>query len=283
MSNTDISKLNKKQQEDDSINHIGLTQKEVTIEIESRMSLQGSDDYNKLKKIYKSMVDTREEMNANREELKEVFPKELEKLEETQNKVEQDFRFSLLYFNPSNDEEQIFVDMVMLKIMRESDGNVDNYGIPKSVIDTDEKDIDRLIKLEVDKKLDELFTDKEIVKEMREKNIPQEKIDEFRKQLRQEGIGAFTKIILQVLGGKFQNPIRKLGSLFTGAIKRSTKFKRKGSSDKTKQLYIKIQKQAQHLQSLDRYKMTHIIKKLADEHNKSESYIKDIIYKDLSK
>ena len=307
MSKIDISKLNKEQlkalgksideyeipqevydealeqEVDDFIDHFGLTQKEVSREIESRMSQQGSDDYNKLKKLYKRMVDTREEMNANRKELKEAYPKELEKLEETQNKIEADFRTNLLYFNPSNDEEQIFVDMVMLKIMRDSDGKVDDYGIPKSVMDTDEKEIEGLIKVEVDKKLDEIFKDKIVLQEMKDKNISQEQIDEFRKQLQEVGIGALTKIMLQEIGSKFQNPIRKLGSLFTGAIKRSTKFKSKGSSDKTKERNAKIRTQADKLIALGRYKVTHIIEKIAKEHKLSNTYVRDIIYKDTTK
>ena len=307
MSKIDISKLDKKQlktlgksiddyeipQEvydeardediDELIDSLGYTTKQISDEIDTQMATQGSEDYEKLKSIYHNIQDINKQIDELRDKASKSHPKELKKLEGLQNQIESDLRTQLLYFKPSNEDEQMFLDMVMLKIVNEAKGQRDDYGIPKGVLKKDEDMIVRITKKAVNEKLDEIFADKEVVKEMREKNIPQEKIDEFRKQLMDTGVGAITKMMLQVVGEKFQKPIRRLSNLFGGLVLRSPKFKKKGSSDETKQFYIKVQKQAQHLQSLDRYKMTHIIKKLADEHNKSEAYIKDIIYKDLSK
>tara|TARA_Y100001963_G_scaffold81814_1_gene113482 strand:- start:309 stop:1232 length:924 start_codon:yes stop_codon:yes gene_type:complete len=273
----------KEEEVDDFINALGYTSEEISDEIDSRMATQGSETYDKLKNAYNSLVDMQKKIDSVRDDASKKFPKELKQLDEMQTKLELDLRTNLLYFKPSTEDEQTFVDMVMLKIVKDANGERDDYGIPKGVFNKDEKAITSITKKAVSEKLDEIFADKEVVKEMREKNIPQEKIDEFRKQLLDTGIGAITKMMLQEIGNKFQSPIRKLSKLFYGAVLRNTKFKKKGSSDETKKFYIKVQKQAQHLQSLDRYKMTHIIKKLANEHSKSEAYIKDIIYKDLSK
>ena len=307
MSKTDKSKLNKEQLQalgksiddyeipqevydeakeeevDDFINALGYTSEEISDEIDSKMATQGSETYDKLKKAYNNLIDMQKQIEDIRVDASKQFPKELNKLDEMQTKLESDLRTQLLYFKPSNDDEQMLVDMMMLKIVRDANGERDDYGIPKGVLNKDEKRITEITKKAVSEKLDEIFADKEIVKEMREKNIPQEKIDKFREQLMDTGVGAITKMMLQELGHKFQNPIRKLSNLFYGAVKRSTDFKKKGSgSDKIKNRNKEIQRKAYNLDAQGRYKKTHIINKLAEEYGLSAHTIKDIIYKSPS-
>ena len=307
MSKTDISKLDKEQlktlgksideyqipQEvydearDEDIDEfkdaLGVTTKQVSDEIDAHMSIQGSENFDKLKKAYNNLIDMQKQIEDIRDDASKQFPKELKKLDEMQTKLESDLRTQLLYFKPSNDDEQMLVDMMMLKIVRDANGERDDYGIPKGVLNKDEKRITEITKKAVSEKLDEIFADKEIVKEMREKNIPQEKIDKFREQLMDTGVGAITKMMLQELGHKFQNPIRKLSNLFYGAVLRNTKFKKKGSgSQKIKDRNREIKKKAYNLDAQGRYKKTHIINKLAEEYDLSAHTIKDIIYKSPS-
>ena len=307
MSKTDISKLNKEQLQalgksideyeipqevydeardddiDDFIDALGVTTKQVSDEIANHMTIEGSENFGKLKKAYNNLIDMQKQIEDIRDDASKQFPKELKKLDEMQTKLESDLRTQLLYFKPSNEDEQMLVDMMMLKIVRDANGERDDYGIPKGVLNKDEKRITEITKKAVSEKLDEIFADKEIVKEMREKNIPQEKIDKFREQLMDTGVGAITKMMLQELGNKFQNPIRKLSNLFYGAVKRSTDFKKKGSgSDKIKNRNKEIQRKAYNLDAQGRHKKTHIINKLAEEYGLSAHTIKDIIYKSPS-
>ena len=307
MSKTDISKLDKEQlktlgksideyeipQEvydeardediDEFIDALGVTTKQVSDEIDAHMSIQGSENFDKLKKAYNNLIDMQKQIEDIRVDASKQFPKELKKLDEMQTKLESDLRTQLLYFKPSNEDEQMLVDMMMLKIVRDANGERDDYGIPKGVLNKDEKRITEITKKAVSEKLDEIFADKEIVKEMREKNIPQEKIDKFREQLMDTGVGAITKMMLQEIGSRFQNPIRKLSNLFYGAVKRSTDFKKKGSgSQKIKDRNREIKKKAYNLDAQGRYKMTHIIDRLAKEYDLSTHTIKDIIYKSPS-
>ena len=307
MSKTDISKLDKNQLEilgksiddyeipqevydeakeeevDDFINALGYTSEEISDEIDSKMATQGSETYDKLKNAYNSLVDMQKKIDSIRADASKQFPKELEQLDKMQTKLELDLRTNLLYFKPSTEDEQTFVDMVMLKIVKDANGERDDYGIPKGVFNKDEEAITSITKKAVSERLDEIFADKEVVKEMREKNIPQEKIDEFRKQLLDTGIGAITKMMLQEIGNKFQSPIRKLSNLFYGAVLRNTKFKKKGSgSQKIKDRNREIKKKAYNLDAQGRYKMTHIIDRLAKEYDLSTHTIKDIIYKSPS-
>ena len=307
MSKTDISKLNKEQLQalgksideyeipqevydeardediDEFIDALGVTTKQVSDEIDAHMSIQGSENFDKLKKAYNNLIDMQKQIEDIRVDASKQFPKELKKLDEMQTKLESDLRTQLLYFKPSNDDEQMLVDMMMLKIVRDANGERDDYGIPKGVLNKDEKRITEITKKAVSEKLDEIFADKEIVKEMREKNIPQEKIDKFREQLMDTGVGAITKMMLQEIGSRFQNPIRKLSNLFYGAVKRSTDFKKKGrGSDKIKNRNKEIKKKAYNLDAQGRYKKTHIINKLAEEYDLSAHTIKDIIYKSPS-
>ena len=307
MSKTDISKLNKEQLQalgksideyeipqevydeardddiDDFIDALGVTTKQVSDEIANHMTIEGSENFGKLKKAYNNLIDMQKQIEDIRVDASKQFPKELNKLDEMQTKLESDLRTQLLYFKPSNDDEQMLVDMMMLKIVRDANGERDDYGIPKGVLNKDEKRITEITKKAVSEKLDEIFADKEIVKEMREKNIPQEKIDKFREQLMDTGVGAITKMMLQVVGEKFQKPIRRLSNLFGGAVLRSPKFKKKGSgSDKIKNRNKEIQRKAYNLDAQGRYKKTHIINKLAEEYDLSAHTIKDIIYKSPS-
>ena len=307
MSKTDISKLNKEQLQalgksideyeipqevydeardddiDDFIDALGVTTKQVSDEIANHMTIEGSENFGKLKKAYNNLIDMQKQIEDIRDDASKQFPKELKKLDEMQTKLESDLRTQLLYFKPSNDDEQMLVDMMMLKIVRDANGERDDYGIPKGVRNKDEKRITEITKKAVSEKLDEIFADKEIVKEMREKNIPQEKIDKFREQLMDTGVGAITKMMLQEIGNKFQSPIRKLSNLFYGAVLRNTKFKKKGSgSQKIKDRNREIKKKAYNLDAQGRYKKTHIINKLAEEYDLSAHTIKDIIYKSPS-
>ena len=307
MSKTDISKLDKNQlkilgksiddyeipqevydeakeeEVDDFINALGYTSEEISDEIDSKMATQGSETYDKLKNAYNSLVDMQKKIDSIRADASKQFPKELEQLDKMQTKLELDLRTNLLYFKPSTEDEQTFVDMVMLKIVKDANGERDDYGIPKGVFNKDEEAITSITQKAVSERLDEIFADKEVVKEMREKNIPQEKIDEFRKQLLDTGIGAITKMMLQEIGNKFQSPIRKLSNLFYGAVLRNTKFKKKGSgSQKIKDRNREIKKKAYNLDAQGRYKMTHIIDRLAKEYDLSTHTIKDIIYKSPS-
>ena len=262
------------------------------------LNQEGSEYFERLKDIYHKIQDYHKRIEALKDKLPTLegmdlnnppdygsrlinmdkMPKELIEFEESIVELEAELQLRLMLFRAKTDEEIAFKDMIMLKLLKESKGQVDKYGIPAKLIGQTGEEIDNEVREQLKKEFDKIVVDEDLYNHIEKEGYTRDQLDDFMDRALENGIPFVRRMLLKEVGKMFQNPFRSIEALLKKGIVRSDKFKKKGIS-KTTDRNEQIRKEFNAMQSKDEFKVKAIIELLSKKYKLSIYSIRDIVYK----
>jgi hypothetical protein len=286
MSKTSITKKDiqqlKKEIDADYLIDIKPIEEEVKEYTSEKLNIVFGHQPKKLKKIqshFNQLVELRKQLDALVDEGLDTDSKEYKEARKDQEEMMLMVQSALLVLEAKTEEEQDFKDRVVMKMMRESKGQIDKYGIPISVWKekVDDKELDEELKTESEKAIREVFEEHKIYEGVSDE-YSREEIDAFIKRMANQ-TPLLKDIVMKEFGKLFQNPIKGIKNIVKNAVLKSDKYKPLGESDRIEERNEKLRERATELERTGMYNVAYIRKTLSKEFNLAESTIRDILYK----